>query len=128
MSTHIETLVAENSDFPFRALLVGEDGSTPVDEDGIVTEILMTLRDVAGGVLLAEDEDVTDGLTAVVTDPAGNYNFTVQLTAAYNKVITGSGEHQLRLLTLKVTHSAGLKRNQEFTYYVDAMQDVADTP
>jgi hypothetical protein len=128
MSTHIETPIAENSDFHFRVLLVGEDGSTPVDEDGVVTAILMSIRDVTGGVLLATDRNVTTGLTAVVTDPLGDYNFSTPLTAADNKVVSGSGEKQLRLITLKVTHSSGKKRNQEFTYYLDAMQDVADTP
>ena len=127
MSTHLEPPVAENSDFNFKALLVGEDGSTPVDEDDVVTAITMTIRDVTGGVVLVEDRNVLPGLTAVVTDPAGNYNFSTPITAEDNRVVAGSGEMQLRLITLKVTHSAGKKRNQEFTYHLDAMQDVEDT-
>lgn len=127
MSTHIEELVAENSDFQFRALLVGEDGKTPVDADDVVEEILLTLRDVTGGVLIREDDDVTADFGAVVVDEDGDYNFDTLLSAEDNRVIEGSGEKQLRLITLKVTHSSGRKRNQEFTYHLDAMQDVEDT-
>lgn len=127
MSTHLETPIAENSDFMFKALLVGEDGVTPLEPDDVVEEIEMVLRDVTGGVLIEPGRDVLAGLTAVVTDPAGDYNFATPLTAEDNRAIEGSGEMQLRLITLKVTHSAGKKRNQEFTYHLDAMQDVEDT-
>lgn len=120
MSTHIEDEVAENSDFPFTCTFVGEDGSTPVGSD-VVSEILMTIRDVTGDELIVPDRNVTSGL-----DVDGN--FETLLTAADNKVIEGSGEKQLRLITFKITHSGTRKRNQEFTYYVDAMQDVPDTP
>jgi hypothetical protein len=127
MSTHIETPIAENSDFTLKLMLVGEDGETPLEEDGVVTAITMSLRDITGGVMIATDRDVLSGLTAVVTDPVGDYNFATPLTAEDNRVIEGSGELQLRLITLKVTHSGGKKRNQEFTYHLDAMQDVEDT-
>ena len=127
MSTHLEPPVAENSDFDFRALLVGEDGATPIDPD-VVEEILMVIRDVTGGVLItATPRDVTAQLGSLISDPAGDYNFSVALTAVDNRVIEGSGENQIRLITLMVTHSAGRKRNQEFTYNLDAMQDVPDT-
>jgi len=33
-------------------------------------------------------------------------------------------QFQLHLLTLKVTHSNGKKRNQEFTFNLDELQDV----
>lgn len=126
MSTHLETPIAENSDFTFKAMLVGEDGVTPLEPDDVVEGITMVLRDVAGGVLIEAGRDVLSGLTAVVTDPLGDYNFATALTADDNRAVEGSGEMQLRLITLKVTHSAGKKRNQEFTYYLDAMQDVED--
>jgi len=115
MSTHIEEPVQEGSDFELTAILYGPDGVTPVGND-VVTEVLMTIRDVAGGVLIDTDRDVTSGL-----DIDGN--FATLLTADDNAVIEGSGEHQLRLLTFKITHSGGRKRNQEITYYLDNLQD-----
>jgi hypothetical protein len=127
MSTHLETPIAENSDFVFKAMLVGEDGETPLEPDDVVEGITMSIRDVTGAIMIATNRDVLEGLTEVVTDPAGDYNFATGLTAEDNRVIAGSGEMQLRLITLKVTHSGGKKRNQEFTYHLDAMQDVEDT-
>lgn len=116
MSTHIEELVAESSDFQLEALLVGPDGVTPVGND-VVSEILMTIRDTASATFLTEDRDVTADL-----DIAGN--FSTWLSAADNVAVPTSGRNQLRLVTLKVTHSGGKKRNQEITYYLENMQDV----
>jgi hypothetical protein len=116
MSTHIEDLVAEGSDFQLEALLVGPDGITPVGND-VVTEILMTIRDTASATFIAEDRNVTSALDI-------NGNFSTQLSAADNVAVPTSGKNQLRLITLKVTHSGGKKRNQEITYYLENMQDV----
>lgn len=117
MSTHIETPVAEGSDYQYSALFVGPDGVTPV-EDGVIDEILLTIRDRASGTIIVEDEDVTDGLE-------GSGVFKFRITAEWNRSITGSGENQLRLMTFKITHSGSArKRNQEVTYYLDNMQDI----
>jgi hypothetical protein len=119
MSTHIEEPIAENSDYQYSAIFVGPDGITPVDDD-VIEEILLTIRDTASGTFIVRDEDVTDGM-------GSGGAFSVPITANMNAAIEDSGEKQLRLMTFKITHSAGKKRNQEVTYFLDSMQDVENT-
>lgn len=126
MSTHIEEPIAEGSDYPFRCLLVDEDGEA-VDVDAI-SEILMTIRDLESGTVIETDVDVTDGL---LPDPLDDpdVNFQINIAAEWNVSLgTPPPEMQLRLLTFKITHSGGRKRNQEVTYNLDAMQDVPTEP
>ena len=119
MSTHIDEPIAEASDYVLRATLVGPDGITPIEPD-VVSEILYSVRDVATGTMIKTDEDCTSGLSA-------GGAFALDLDVDDTGVL-GTGEMELRLVTFKITHSAGRKRNQEVTYYVDNMQDVPTAP
>jgi hypothetical protein len=122
MTTHIDEFPTEGSDYQLQALLVGPDGVTPIDP-GVVTEILMTLRDVASATLIVTDQNVTSALGAVV----GGFNFRLDMLAAWMREY-GTDEEQLRVATFKITHSAGKKRNQEVSFYVDQLTDVDTTP
>lgn len=129
MSTHLEEEAPENSDVPLVALLVGPDGSSPIDPD-VVSSIEMTIRDVTSGTIIEDALEVVSSLGSVVDlgGEIGEVNFQFDLTPEHVKAIEGSGEKQLRLVTFKITHSGGKVRNQEITFYVDAMQDVEDLP
>src|SRR5689334_22046886 len=113
MSTHIEDPVAEDSDYLYTTTFVGPDGVTPIG-DGVIEEVLLTIRDTASATLILEDEDVTSGV-------GSGGAFSRIISAAENAAIEGSGEKQLRLMTFKITHSGGRKRNQEVTYYLDSI-------
>jgi hypothetical protein len=121
MAYIIEELFSEASDEIIAATIVGEDGVTPIDSD-IVTALQMWLREkeTADETVIVADRDV-------LSQMGDNGALRLELIPA-DLVAVGTEERQMRLVTLKITHSGGKVKYLEIVFHLDAMQDAPQPP
>lgn len=109
--------LAEESDYLVTGVLVGDDGTTPMDTATVQTATA-TLRDVEADAVVFADRDVLSALSG------SSGAFAMPLTAA-DLAATASGRFQRRLLTIKLTQINGKKRKHVVRFAIEDLTDVA---